>query len=238
MNHPHEDKAIQDLVDRYLLNQASPDDKLKLLDLMEADPVFAQYVKECEETFKMLQAARNRKLRHQMKSWDAGIEKRKRGKNKGLLFFCVFVLLAISACCWLAYYYSSVSLAMRSFNIIEEKSITAFSSQAETEDWQKSIDAFRDEEFEKANYLFMALSETTDSALAFRIRWNILLCQLAMNGPTKEWMEELQDYSNKAPDPMRSEALRLLHILQSPLYTKLYRGVLQKTFTSVKPKII
>ena len=233
-----EDKAIQDLVDRYLLNQASPDDKLKLLHLMEADPVFAQYVKECEETFSILQAARNRHLRNQLKSWDAGIKKQKQDKGKGLLLLFILVLLFFSAWCWLAYHYSSVALARRSFNVIQENSISTFSSKVESEEWQKGIEAFRNEEFEKANYLFMAMPETADSALADHVYWNILLCQLTINGPTKEWMDALLEFSNKAPDPIKSEALKLLHILQSPLYTKLYRDILYKSFTAVKPKII
>jgi hypothetical protein len=233
-----EDKAIQDLIDRYLLNQVSPEDKLKLLHMMEADPVFAQHVKESQETFRILQAARYRQLRHKLKSWDAGIQKHKRVKSKGLLFFCIAVLLILSVWCWLAYHYNSTCLAMRSFNVIEEKSISVYSSQAEWEEWQKSIDAFREEDFEKALYLFMALPETKDSFLTYRMHWNILLCQLAMNGPSPEWMEKLLVFTNSAPDPMKTEALKLWHTLQSPVYTKLYRGVISKTFTAVKPKII
>jgi len=233
-----ENKAIQDLVDRHLLNQASPDDKMKLLHLMEADPVFAQYVKECEETFNVLQAARNRHLRNQMKSWDAGIKNQKKGKDKGLLFLFILGLLVISAWCWLTYSYSSVALAKRSFNAIEESSISIGGNKVENEEWQRSIKAFRNEEFEKAIYLFKGMPETVDSTLASHVHWNILLCQLALNGPSKEWMEALLEFSSKTPEPMRSEALKLLHILQSPVYTKLYRDVLHKSFTSVKPKII
>lgn len=227
------DRQIQDLVDSYLLRQISPENKTKLLDMMEADPVFAQYVKEGEETFRVLQAARDRELRNKLKAWDAGMEKKNRGKGRGLLFLFLFVSLVITCWCWLANHFSPVTMATHSFNAIH------LSENRISEDgWQKGIEAFRHQDFEKAFLVFKSLPETDDQSKTANIQWNILLCQLAMNGSSKEWLEDLIGFSKIAPEPIRTEAEKLSQVIQSPIYTNLYRGVLCKTITSVKPKII
>jgi hypothetical protein len=231
-------REIQDLVDSYLLHQINAEDKARLLDMMEADPVFAQSVKESEETFKVLQLARNRELRAKLKTWDAAAEQPKRGRSKGLLFFFLCVFLFISFWCWISYHFSPVTMAMHSFNAIPEFDIQITDHMTSVDYWQEGMDAFRQEDFENAMLEFMSIPQTNDQTVTAHVRWNVLLCQLALNGPTHEWIAELNGFSKNAPEPIRTEAMKLLHVIQSPLYTNLYRGVFQKTITSVKPKII
>jgi|GEM_PF-1078014 len=232
------DRMIRDLVDSYLLNQINADDKAKLLAMMEADPVFAQYVKESEETFKVLQSARDRELHEKLKAWDVEAEKPKHGRGKRLLFFLFFVFLFVSFWCWLSYHFSPVTMAIHSFNAIPQHSIQVLDNSITKDEWEKAIETFRHKDFEKAMFLFMTLAETDDPVIAAQSRWNILLCQLALNGPTNKWLEELDGFSKNASEPIHSEAEKLFRKIHSPLYTNLYRGILHKTFTSVKPKII
>ena len=232
------DRMIQDLVDSYLLNQISADDKAMLLDMMEADPVFAQYVKECEETFNVLQAARDRELREKLKTWDVEAKTSKRGSGKGLLIFLLFVFVLVSFWCWLSFHFSPAILAMHSFKATYENEIRFAGTSTVDKAWKEGIEAFNKEDFEKAMLEFMSIPPTNDKTKMINVQWNILLCQLALNGPSNKWLDDINAISKTAPEPIHSHAEKLFRQIHSPLYINLYSGILHKTFTSIKPKII
>jgi hypothetical protein len=129
-------------------------------------------------------------------------------------------------------------MAMRGFNAIPENTVHASENRKYPAGWQEGIDAFRRKDFEKAMVVFMSVPLNEDTTMADIARWNILLCQLAMNGPSNEWLADLNAFSKNAPDPMRAEAKKLLRVVHSSLFNNLFKGNLHKTFTSVKPKII
>ncbi len=234
MNH----SAIQELVDNYLLNQISPGDKKRLLTMMDHDPELARYVKEGVETVQILQLARDRDLRDKLKRWDARIEKTQRGKGKRLLFLFVLGLLAIVFWCWMTYRFSPENLAMQSFKAIPANVFPYTEREPFLDAWQRGNSAFLRGDYEKALIFYLSCTGFDAPAMSDQVRWNILLCQLAINGPSNLWLQDLSDFSLAARDPFQSEAENLLRRIQSPLYSILYHGVLHKTITSIKPKII
>lgn len=227
-------RAIQELVDSYLLGQISPENKKMLLDMMEADPVFAQHVRESEETFRLLKKARDRELRQKLKSWDTEIKKRTGGKNK-LLLGLAAILLVISIWCWMDNHFSREHIAYQSFIAVQNQ-IDA--TPQDSGIWQKGIEAFRQRDYDHALLIFMTVAEDHNSAMAYYAAWNVLLCQLALYGPDENWEREMVALTRLSPDPINANAAELLKKIHSPFYRIWYRGVFHKSLTSVKPKII
>jgi len=226
----------QDLVDSYLLNQITPENKARLLDMMEADPVFAQYVQECRETFHVLKAARDRELRKKLKDWDAGDSQS--GRRKGILFLACLVALGAGFWYWLNHHYSDTTLAAHSFDAINQQDVSPALKNSFLENWQEGVKSFHQKDFEKALLLFASIAEKDTTSITYGAQWNMLLCQLALNGPSDLWHDTLISFSKNAPEPYQGEALKLLKVMASPMYNKIYRGTWRKTVTSVRPKII
>ena len=226
-------RAIQELVDSYLLGQISPENKKMLLDLVEADPVFAQQVRESEETFRLLKAARDRELRQKLLTWDTEAKKSISGKKR-LLYCLAFILLLISLWCWMDNHFSREHIAIQSF--------TAVQNQIEitpqyTGIWQNGIDAFRERDYDNAMLIFMTLADDQTSSMIYA-QWNVLLCQLALYGPDEAWENRVEKLSEMAPDAVKANAVELLKKIHSPFYRIWYHSVFHKSLTSVKPKII
>jgi flagellar basal body-associated protein FliL len=234
MKHRH----FLELIDSYLLGQISQENKKLLLDKMEAEPDFAQFVKESEEAFTVLQYARQRALRQKLKAWDAADTKSGNRKKKGLLILLILVFLVLASWCWLAYYYSPVNLAKKSFHDVNLHYQYSSKMEPDFEKWQNGMNAFGNEDFENAILLFKSVEEPVEWNLKFYKDWNILLCQLALHGADADWQQDLDAFSKQAPEPFRSAAKKLLKTIQSPLYSRLFQGILKESVTSVKPKII
>jgi len=227
-------RAIQELVDSYLIGHISPENKKMLLDLMEADPVFAREVRESEETFRLLKKARDRELRQKLKSWDTEAKKRISGKNK-LLLCLAAIFLIISIWCWMDNHFSREHLADQSFTAVQKQ----FNAPPQDSGiWQKGIAAFRQRDYDNALLIFMSLADDQTSSMTYYAQWNVLLCQLALSGPDEDWEIEMETLTRISPDPIKAGAAELLKKIHSPFYRIWYRGVFHKSLTSVKPKII
>ena len=231
-------RQIHDLVDSYLLGRISPENKKLLHEMMEADPAFAREIKESEEAFRILQLARQRELRQKLLTWDALSALRNGRKKKGLLILLVMILLCFSSWCWMTYYFSPVHLAKQSFNSLQNVYHPLLESPLIKAKWNAGTKAFNNEDFENAMLIFMSLTENNDSSMKYYCDWNILLCRLALDGPTPGWEEDVIAFLKRAPGPIQLSAEHLLKTIRSPLYTRLYRSLLKKGVSSVKPKII
>ena len=226
-------RAIQELVDSYLLGQISPENKKMLLDLVEADPVFAQQVRESEETFRLLKAARDRELRQKLLTWDTEAKKSISGKKR-LLYCLALLLLVISLWCWMDNQFSREHIAVQSFTAVQKQIEIAPQYKGI---WQNGIDAFRERDYDNAMLIFMTLADDQTSSMIYA-QWNVLLCQLALYGPDEAWENRVEKLIEMAPDPVKANAVELLKKIHSPFYRIWYHSVFHKSLTSVKPKII
>jgi len=138
----------------------------------------------------------------------------------------------------MTYYFSPVHLAKQSFNSLQIAYHPLLENTLVTAKWNTGTKAFLHEDFENAMLIFMSLTESSDSSLKYYSDWNVLLCRLALNGPTPGWEEDVVAFLKQAPEPIQSSAENLLKTIRSPLYTRLYRSLLKKGVSSVKPKII
>jgi hypothetical protein len=110
-------------------------------------------------------------------------------------------LICFSSWCWLTYYYSPVHLAWQSFNSIQNHYHPLSESTLVTVKWNAGTKAFVNEDFENAMLIFMSLTESRDSSVKYYADWNLLLCRLALNGPTTRWEEDMVTFSKQAPGP-------------------------------------
>ena len=70
------------------------------------------------------------------------------------------------------------------------------------------------------------------------LKWNVMLCEFALNGPTYEIENKVLSFSSGSNDELAKEAGRLHQIICSPLYQFLFTKVLGNSVKLVKPRII
>ena len=202
--------------------------------MMEADPLFAQQVRESEETFRLLKVARDRDLRQKLKSWDE--EARKRNNGKKMLMLCLAaIFLVMSIWCWMDNHFSREHIAYQSFTAVQKQ----FNATPQhTGIWEKGIDAFRQRDYDNALLIFETFADDETSSMAYYAQWNVLLCQLALYGPDEAWEAEMEALTRTSPELVKANAIELLKKIHSPFYRIWYRSIFHKSLTSVKPKII
>jgi hypothetical protein len=227
------DPKTRDLVDRYLLNVASPEEINRLSEMRSADPLFNRYVEECEATFNVIQSARTMEFRKKLKAWDAA-ENRKR--KKGVLLLITIVLCFLLFWSWVVVYFSPQALATRSF-----QRTNPYPDQAIIYDnpdiWNEGRNAFLRQQFQVAHTIFSELKSSTvvgDSTA----KWNMLLCEFAQYGVTGDMEKKFQSFSLHSHEPLQKEATRVYQVMKSPLYQLLYTEVFTHTARFVKPRII
>ena len=230
--------SIRDLVDSYLLGQIDAANKEKLLTLIEADPGIAQYVRESEEAFAILQMARQRHLRHKLQAWDRESASRICSGKNPLLWFISCIGALVLFWFWLSIHYSPVYLATGSFSHI--LLLTSSSGQPEPPEkiWADGTNAFLQHDFEKAMLSFQYYLNSPDSRIQDHAQWNVFLCRLALENESTRWEEDVREYIRRAPEPFQTEARRLLRRLHTAGYLFVHHRWIPGALSSVKPKII
>ena len=223
----------RDLVDRYLLRQTTTEENQMIHDLRQTDPVFDQYITESELAFQSLSIARRKKLKEKLRDLDERANKKKRGGGMMLLLVGILGILIIGS--WLAFRFSPAALAVKFFHDQHEIKILNTRDQ---EIWLKGKQAFQEEQFDSSLFYFSSISSTTNDASQTEARWNFLLSQLALHGPTSQWQEDVLRFSALAPTAFKKDASALLAITRTQLYQFVYMGKWKNAMKVVKPKII
>jgi hypothetical protein len=226
---------LRDLVDRHLLGTLTEAEKLSLKEMMESDTRIAEYVRESEEAFALVQHARLRRLRNRLKDWDRSEDKNRGNTGGGMTGFLLVLLSFILFFGWLGHHYSPGAMAARSF----ERTVDILPQPEEGEGaWKDGNLAFREHAFPKAILLYQPMLQSENEILSKHAQWKILLCQFAIAGPTPAWQESIQRFSVESPSVYKKEVHQLIRTLHSPTYILLYRNVFGQAVAAVKPKII
>lgn len=227
------DPKTRDLVDRYLMNVASPEELSRLSQMRSADPLFNRYVEECESTFEVIRAARTLEFRKKLKSWD---ESEKRKRKKGMLLFITLVLSFLLFWSWVVIYFSPAALATRSF-----QRINPYPGQTVIQDntdlWHQGRNAFMRRQFRLAHSYFSEIKSSAELEVHTN-QWNMLLCEFAETGPTEGLEKKIQSHAVNLHDPLQKEASCLYQIMQSPFYQLLYTKILGNSVKLVRPGIM
>ncbi|HSF87927.1 MAG TPA: hypothetical protein VLA46_00830 [Saprospiraceae bacterium] len=228
---------LTSLIDQYLLGTISPEDRSELEQLILSDPSVSTMVRESEAAFKVLQHEKKRRLKEKLRGLDRD-ELMHQGFFSRPIGWLTIMLVAVFAGVYLlAGYYSHSSIAFRNVETYPVPGLNGTSSSEEAAAWANAQNVFIAGDFESAIKHYVALSESSDEGMAYVARWNILMAQLAMEGPSPTWKMSLGSFTNSAPEPLRSKAIRLSGLLDSFLY-QVFQKQLRDRFSTLKPRLI
>jgi len=224
-----DEHRLATLIDQYLLGTISPDDRSQLEKLILSDPAVRTLVRESEE--------KNRRLKEKLRGLDKDELMRQGFFSKRIGLLTILLLVGIAGLYVLAGYYTHESIALRNIETNPSRDNNAAYAAEDVAAWATAKNAFLARDFDSAIQHYITLSEHSESSWANDAKWNILLAQLAIEGPTPNWKMSLDTFTKSAPEPLRSKALKLSGLLDSFIY-RLFQKQLRDKFSSLKPRLI
>jgi anti-sigma factor RsiW len=225
------------LIDQYLLGTISPEDRSQLEQLILSDPAVSKLVRESEAAFKVLQHEKKRRLKEKLRGLDRDEMMHQGLFSKPIGWLTIILLAGIAGVYLLAGHYSHASIAIRNVEPYPTRTSITTDAPEDAAAWAKAQSAFLARDFDTAIQSYQTLSEHPDGTKAYVAKWNILLAQLALEGPTPTWKMSLDTFTKSAPEPLRSKAFRLSGLLDSMIY-RLFQNQLQERFSTLKPRLI
>lgn len=232
-----DEHRLTTLIDQYLLGTISPEDRSHLEMLILSDPSVSTLVRESEATYKVLQHEKNRRLKEKLRGLDKDEFKHQGFFSKPIGWLTILLLAGIAGLYLLVGYYSHASIALRNVESYPISNATGANAPEDVAAWANAKNAFLARDFNSAIQHYNTLSEHAEESKAYLAKWNILLAQLALEGPTPNWKMSLDIFTTSAPEPLRSKAFRLSEILDSFIY-RLFQKQLHDRFSSLKPRLI
>lgn len=232
-----DEHRITTLIDQYLLGTISPEDRSQLEQLILSDPSVSALVRESTAAYKVLQHEKNRRLKEKLRGLDKDEFMRQGFFSKPIGWLTILLLAGIAGLYLLAGYYTHESIAIRNLETDPAMNTTASEAPDQVAAWAKAKNAFLARDFDSAIKQYIPLSEHPEESRSYVAKWNILLAQLAMEGPTPNWKMSLDTFTKSAPEPLRSKAIKLSGLLDSLIY-RLFQKQLHDRFSSLKPRLI
>lgn len=235
-----QEKDLLELIDQYLLGRIKPDDLQRLEYLRKTNPEIEILVMQSIEAFNVIKYLRYKQLREKLRQIDSTDEKSKTGflRQRWLSITILIILSFLGFWMWAIRHFDPASIAMRHFLKIPEIEMMLFDTKEESvKDWILAEIAFEDENFQEAIILFQPFLEDSLSEIAAAANWNILLSRFALSGADVSWQEEMILFQSSASEPYKSEALKLLHTLNSPFYEILVLRLSSQLYT-LKPRLM
>lgn len=228
---------LNDWIDQYLLGTIDPEHKAQLEQLMDQDAVVAERVRDSQVAFEAIRLVRNRDLREKMRKWDLD-----QPHQQGLILSRAgrigIVLVGLIVCLYLAgQHFHPSCLAQRNFIDLNSMVTEARPGAGEMSTWRAAEVAFQQGDFEKAILMYISLAESPLSDQQYTARWNLLMAQLAVEGPTADWLTDLEAFVHHAPEPLASGGRRLGEMLRNPVYRWVYASG-SSGISQIKPRLI
>lgn len=229
--------TLNDWIDQYLLGTIDPEHKAQLEQLIAQDTVVAERVRDSQVAFEAIQLVRNRHLREKMREWDLDPPHQQGliSSRAGRIGICIVGLLV---CIYLAgQYFHPSCLAQRNFIDVNSMVTDARPGAGEMSTWKAAEVAFKQGDFEKAILIYSSLAESQLNDQKYTARWNLLMAQLAVEGPSAGWLAGLEAFAHHAPEPLASEGRRLSKTLRNPFYRWVYASG-SSGISQIKPRLI
>jgi hypothetical protein len=231
-----EEHTLSTLIDQYLLGTISHEDRMELEALMASDPSVAESVRDSKEAYKALVHARNRQLREKLKQLDKS-DPDPSGLKSKWFGWLILLMVPVLLYTYLTYFhFDPASVARRNFDQNPGLESSFVSWPQRTGAWKKANDAFLSEQYQEAIELYALLAEE-DSLRNAEARWNILLAQLALEGPSSNWRAGIELYARNTPEPFSSKAYKLGKLFESGLY-KICCIRIRENLSAIKPRLI
>ena len=225
------------LIDDYLLGNILPADKARLEQRMATDPEFAALVRDSRLAFKAIQLERNRLLKEKLKELDKVDDAKPHSTSRKTgLFFALIGIILLFILLLTAYEHPSC-IAKRNLIDAGETHFSRQPDQQTIEAWSLASAAFLEGDYEKSIRDFVALAGEKETPWHYTSRWNVLMVQLAAEGPDPAWLQALEAYAEVAPAPLSTKAKSLKRKLGSRFYRILF-SPMQEKFSAIKPRLI
>ena len=217
----------------------APIDRLELEQQMLSDPSVSAMVRESEAAFRVLQHEKKRRLKEKLRELDKDELMQQGFFSKPIGWLTILLLVMIGGVYLLVGYYSHASIALRNFEAYTGSNTNTTDIGFSVDDaiWVKAQNAFLAKDFYAAIQHYATLSDHPDASTAFLAKWNILLAQLALEGPTANWKMSLDTFTMTTPVPLKSKALKMSETLDSFMY-RIFQLQLYDRFSSLKPRLI
>ena len=230
-----EELKLDNLIDQYLLGTINTHDKLLLERLMAEDTTVASKVQISKLAYKSIMLERNKLLREKLRTLDKNTSYEQRFASSWFGKVAMLIVVFILLYALLAVYFCPVSIARRNFIAFTET--TSIQIQRDDDAWRSATIAFRDSDFEKAIQQYVILASGSDPSQHHLAKWNLLMSQLAADGPSEHWQIAMQTYAFQTPGSMGEKAHSVLELFHSPVY-KFWFFPLSRKFSSLKPRLI
>lgn len=218
-----ETQQLNQLIDQYLLDTISPEDKVRLERLAADDPEVSLYLRESQQAFKAIRLARDRQLRSKMIQWDREDQGEKTGLASKSWWIMVSILFLAMAIYFVGWQWSPARIGQRYFIPGVEMNEGTSLSGPNAGSLQEAEQAFLDQDYEKAILLYSTLQEPDVAGHAYAVTWNILMARLALEGPTAQWMLAMDTLVPQLPGPLAVKAKRMTGWFRSRSYRMIYR---------------
>ncbi len=235
-----EEKDLSALIDQYLLGRITPDDMQRLEYLRKTNPDVDLRVRESIGVLNVIKYLRYKQLRDKLRQIDNADEKRKAGfiNQHWLVITILLILSFLGFWLWAIRHFDPASIAMRHFLRTSETDMMLYEKKAESvNDWTQGIREFRNKNFQEAIIHFEPYVEDAQNEISTSAKWNTLLARFALGDTDMSWKEELIVFQSTAPEPYKSEALKLLDTLNSPFY-KIFVLHLSRQLSALKPRLM
>ena len=208
---------IDELIDAYLKNRLSVEDQLIFNKYMD-DPVFASRVKEAELTYRFLQYSRYKHLKKQLKEIDRN--ETPKGRLSTNLFISATIIFIACVFTWLymVYHFSPQRLAEKYFIPIPQNKYEHQMTEEDEIILNQANQFFVSGDFQNAARLYNPYILSSHFYFNKETHWNVLMCRLAMEGPSDPWKAEAADLIHSLPGSFKRESEKLLTLLDSPFY--------------------
>lgn len=232
-----EEFLLNDLIDQFLQGTISPEDHQKLQQLMTSDPAVRRMVEDSQLAYKALELERRKQLKTKLKALDGMAS----GSGKPFPKWLRIGILLLGACLFYWYmasvYFSPESIAERNYISYQELNRQFEVIHPQDLVWQKADEAFKKGDYQNAIQQFAILSESINPSQSAAAKWNILLAQFAMQGPSSNWKISLESFERSAPEVLSEKARELIKCLESGYY-RFFMFRLQDNFSTIKPRLI
>lgn len=232
-----ETQQLNQLIDQYLLETISPEDKVRLERLAADDPEVSLQLRESQLAFKAIRLARDRQLRSKMIQWDLEGQGGIKGQASKSWWITASILVLAVGIYVVGWQWSPARIGQRYFIPLAEMNPGTSLSEPNSGPLKEAEQAFLDQDFERAILLYSTLEEPGVTGHAYAITWNILMARLALEGPTTQWMLAMDTLMHQLPDPLAVKAKRMTGWFRSRSYRMIYLPQ-QSSLVPLHPRFI
>src|SRR5688572_15268180 len=169
---------LEELIDGFLRNKLTITEHARLQEIIGSDPEADRLLKESQETYRFILHLQYKKIRNQLRAFDQHTAMPYKPARVKRFFIAATLLLLVTLGSYIVagYTFSPRLVAKRNFKAIPATALSPGISEYVI----AAEDFFMNDNFQGAARLYQPTVAMIDDKYAQHVKWNFLLCQLAM----------------------------------------------------------